>query len=68
MERKTEFVCVLRPAYVKYTCPYCGEEVEIDYDDFSHDMAEEHWKDWIGYSIFCESCGEEVGIGSFKYE
>lgn len=32
--KKSEVTIVRVPEYVTYECPYCGEEIEIDYDNF----------------------------------
>lgn len=31
---KADTLIVQKPEYVSYTCPKCGAEVEVDYDDF----------------------------------
>ena len=45
---KVEVTVVQVPKYVRYTCPHCGEEVEVDFDDFFDDRISDYWPDWEG--------------------
>ena len=40
---KANILIAQKPDYVKYTCPKCGEEIEIDYDDFNDDRIDDYW-------------------------
>lgn len=52
----------MEPKYVRYTCPYCGEEVELDYDEFEDEMPYKYWGDWDGEHVTCGECGREFKI------
>lgn len=39
---KVEVTVVQVPKYVRYTCPHCGEEVEVDFDDFFDDRISDY--------------------------
>lgn len=56
------------PKYVKYECPYCGEEVEIDYDDFEDEMPDDYWGDWCGERVTCEKCGRDFEINGVEVD
>lgn len=56
------------PRYVKYECPYCGEEVELDYNYFEDDMPYKYWGDWHGERVTCEECGREFKIHSVEVD
>lgn len=61
---KVEVTVVRVPKYVSYTCPHCGEEVEVDFDDRISDC----WPDWVGDTVICDECGAEFEIGSVEVD
>ena len=60
---KANILIVQKPDYVKYICPKCGEEIEVDYDDFEYERINEYWGDWEGDTVICNECGAEFEIG-----
>lgn len=65
---KVEVTIVQIPEYVRYKCPHCGEEVEVDYDDFNDDRIDDYWPDWEGDTVICDECGAEFVIGSVEVD
>lgn len=65
---KVDVTIVQTPKYVRYECPYCGEEVEVDYDDFNDDRIDDYWPDWEGDTVICDECGAEFKIGSVEVD
>lgn len=57
----------MEPKFVSYMCPYCGEVVEIDYDDFEDEMPE-YWGDWCGKRVTCEECGRDFMVQSVEVD
>lgn len=69
---KVEVTVVRVPKYVSYTCPHCGEEVEVDFDDFFDDFFDDRisdcWPDWVGDTVICNKCGADFTIGSVEVD
>ena len=63
---KANILIVQKPDYVKYTCPKCREEIEVDYDDFNDDRIDDYWPDWEGDTVICDECGAEFSIGNVE--
>ena len=57
--KEVEVTVVQVPKYVKYECPHCGREVEVDYDDFNDDRMSDYWPEWEGDTVTCDECGTE---------
>lgn len=66
--KKSEVTIVQVPQYVIYTCPYCGEEVEVDFDDFYEDRISEYWPEWEGDTAICDKCGSVFVIGDVELD
>ena len=65
---KADVTIVQTPEYVSYKCPHCGEEVEVDYDDFNDERIDNYWSDWEGDTVICDECGAEFEIGNVEVE
>ena len=65
---KVDVTIVRTPEYVRYKCPYCGEEVEVDYDVFNDDRIDGYWPDWEGDTVICDECGAEFEIGNVEVD
>lgn len=56
------------PEYIIFDCPYCGEEVEVDYDDFQCDMMDNNPGNWGYESFLCPKCHEELEVGDVDWD
>lgn len=56
------------PKYVTYECPYCGSEVDVDYDDFEDDRMTNYWPEWKGDTVICDECGKKFQIGNVEVD
>lgn len=65
---KTDIQIVSEPTWVKLNCPYCDEEIEMDYDEFSDLMTESYPGDWSGEKIECPYCNREIEINDVEWE
>lgn len=65
---RADITIVQVPKYVIYKCPYCGEEIEVDFDDFYDDRMSEYWPDWEGDTVICDECGADFEIGSVEVD
>lgn len=65
---KANILIVRKPDYVKYTCPKCGEEIDVDYDDFSDDRMCNYWPEWEGDTVICYECGAEFQIDKVEVD
>lgn len=66
--KEVEVTVVQVPKYVKYECPHCGREVEVDYDDFNDDRMSDYWPEWKGDTVICDECGAEFAIGNVEVD
>ena len=66
--KKVGVTVVQIPKYVKYECPYCGREIEVDYDDFNDDRMSDYWPEWEGDTVICDECGSEFAIGNVEVD
>lgn len=66
--KKVDIVIEMVPRYVKYKCPHCGNEVDVDYDDFEDDRASNYWPEWEGDTAICDECGAEFEIGNVEVD
>ena len=51
-----------RPRYVKYECPYCGYEEELDYDKTI--FSEELWEDIS--EVHCFNCHKDFEFSDIE--
>lgn len=66
--KKAEVTVVQVPKYVKYECPHCGREIEVDYDDFNDDRMSDYWPEWEGDTVICNECGAEFAIENVEVD
>lgn len=63
---KADVTVIQKPITVKLDCPYCDEEIEIDYSEFEGMVGEPC--DW-NYSKFnCPKCGKEIEIDGVDWD
>lgn len=53
---------------VKYKCPKCGEELEVEYKDFIDKMINKYSGDFAGNIVICDACGAEFQIDKVEVE
>lgn len=56
------------PKWIRFNCPYCLEDIEIDYDEFEDDMPTNYWGDWEGNEVECPTCGHKLKINCVDYD
>lgn len=66
--KKADITIEMVPRYVKYKCPHCGNEVDVDYSDFEDDRVNNYWADWKGDTVICDECGDEFEIGNVEVD
>lgn len=64
MAIEVDYVIISKPSEVRFECPYCGEEVNIDFKCV--DFNSSYWGD--GATCDCPGCGEEVELGDYEYD
>lgn len=63
-ETRADFTILSRPCAIKLECPYCEEEIEIDWEDVN---APECWSDYWD-DIECPECGKTIKLGDWEYD
>ena len=53
-----------RPSYITFECPFCHEEVEVNFEEV--DFNTYYWGD--GAWCDCPECGEEVELDDYEYD
>ena len=48
--KKADFTIVSRPDHIRFECPYCQEDVEVDWNDVD---VPESWSDDWNYLTDC---------------
>ncbi|AGK97389.1 hypothetical protein [Clostridium pasteurianum] len=63
---KADIIVNQRPVSIKFDCPHCDEEIEIDYQEFIDMLGEPC--DW-NYSKFnCPRCEKEIEIDEVDWD
>ncbi len=59
---ETLVTIIQTPSSISYTCPYCGERVIEDFEDFlcNQGLSWIDFPDWAYNPIKCSKCGEEI--------
>lgn len=63
-----DITIVRTPRYVTFDCPYCDEEIEMDYDEFTDFMMEDNPSEWEYEPFFCPKCYEELEVGDIDWD
>ena len=61
---RVPFTIVSRPSYIHLYCPYCDEDIEINWEDVN---APESWSDYWD-DIVCPECGKTIKLGDWDYD
>ena len=56
MNNGVNYTIISRPSYIIFKCPFCHEEVEVNFDEV--DFNTDYWGD--GAWCDCPECGEEL--------
>lgn len=65
---KAGILIVRKMDCVKYKCPKCGQEVEVDNRDFMDKMINNYLGDFAGNIVICDACGAEFQIDKVEVE
>lgn len=60
---KVPFIIVSRPSYIHLECPYCDEEIEINWGDLNVPNGWDYWDD-----VICPDCGKTIKLGDWEYD
>lgn len=58
------YTIISRPSYITFECPFCHEEIEVNFDEV--DFNTDYWGD--GAWCDCPECGEEVELDDYEYD
>ena len=65
---EVELTIIQAPVEVKFDCPFCACEIEIDYEEFCDDMMNDYPGDLEMETIKCTNCHKEVVIGNIEWD
>lgn len=60
----TKYIIISKPAYISFTCPHCGEDIEVPFRKVAYNSKV--WDD--GATVICTECGKEVELGEWEYD
>lgn len=68
MSKKETSISIIQvPTDVRFECPHCLDDIEMDYDEFER-IVGCSVQDW-NYSFFCcPECGEDIMIDSVEWD
>ena len=66
--KKVGITIVQVPEYVTYECPHCGNEIEVDFNDFEDDRTGDCWLEWVGDTVIRDECGEKFQIENVEVD
>ena len=64
MNNGVNYTIISRPSYITFKCPFCHEEVEVNFEEV--DFNTDYWGD--GAWCDCPECGEEVELDDYEYD
>ena len=67
-DNRIDIIVVRKPSNIISECPHCGEEINIDYDDFLDMVKHEDYEDWVDEVIKCPECGKKVEIANVDWD
>ena len=59
--KTADYTIISAPKYIKFKCPHCKEEAEIDVKDLDFEV-------WEGGFIDCPECEKEVELRDWQYD
>lgn len=64
MNNCVNYIIISKPSYIIFECPFCHEEVEVDFNNV--DFKTDCWRD--GAWCDCLECGKEVELDDYGYD
>ena len=64
--KKSDISVVSIPTYIELECPYCQEDIKINYNDFCDLVGEPC--DWSYESFNCPHCKKTIDIGYVDWD
>lgn len=61
---KNDYVIISKPDYIVLECPYCRDEIQVDFEDVG--FITDYWDD--GGWCDCPNCGKEIELGDYDYD
>ena len=62
--KRVDFTIVRYPAYIVFSCPYCGDAEKLPWDEVPEPA---YWGDEWG-TVNCPECGEEIELGEYDMD
>lgn len=66
LNTSVDFTIVQKPHHIDLDCPFCGENIEIDWEDVYN--AYEGWSALKGSYVECPHCRNEVKLGEYDVD
>lgn len=66
MGKSVDVTIISKPVEVRFSCPYCGAEHVIDYDNWVIEQLYDYWGDW--HETECTNCEKRILINSVEYD
>lgn len=63
---KVDFTIVKLPHHISLNCPFCGEDIQIDWDDVP--STYEDWNAIKGKYVECPECKNDIKLGDFDVD
>lgn len=64
---KTDITIISEPTWVKFDCPFCGEEIEMLYSDF-YNLIRCEVCDWEYSKFECPECNKEIEVDDVNWD
>ena len=62
IDNRVDITVIQKPTDVGFVCPYCGEDIEMDYEEFGDLMCTDYYGDWEFEEFCCPECGEILEV------
>lgn len=66
LEEEIDFTIVTKPSHISLDCPFCGQGIEIKWDDVPNNY--ENWEAIRGEEVECPECHEYIKLGSYDLD
>lgn len=58
------YIITSKPSYITFECPFCHEEVDVDFDKVEFNTY--YWRD--GAWCDCPECCKKVKLNDYEYD